>query len=123
MGKGGRPQVVFSDEQVMKVEALAAVCTKGQIADYFGITEKTLRAVEGRQPEVSTAYKKGKAKAIESVGRGLLQSALGGNMTAAIFYLKTQAGWSEKMKFDSEGIGDIVLNLGGSRVTPEDLGW
>jgi hypothetical protein len=123
MSKGGRPKVVFNDERVAKVEALAAVCTKGQIADYFGISEKTLRAVEDRQPEVFTAYKKGKAKAIENVGQGLLQAALDGNMTAAIFYLKTQAGWSEKMKFDSEGIGDIVLNLGGSRISPDDLGW
>ena len=61
MSKGGRPQVVFNDEQVAKVEALAAVCTKGQIADYFGVSEKTLRAVEDRQPEVFTAYKRGKA--------------------------------------------------------------
>ncbi len=56
---GGKPPIVFSNDQVIELKALAAVLTKGQIADYFGISETTLRAVEARQPEVSDAYKKG----------------------------------------------------------------
>ena len=55
---GGRPMIEFTDEEITQLEALAAVLTKGQIADYFGISETTLRAIEERQPEVSDAYKK-----------------------------------------------------------------
>ena len=92
---GGREPVVFSEDQTKQVESLAAVLTKGQLADYFGITEKTFRAVESRQPEVSTAYKKGKGRAIATVASNLVAQARRGNVSAAIFYLKTQAGWKE----------------------------
>ena len=86
---------VFSEAEIAQVEALAAVTNKKQMADYFGIGETTLREVEGRQPEVSEAYKKGKAKAIAKMGSSLIQNGLKGNVSAQIFYLKTQAGWRE----------------------------
>jgi hypothetical protein len=92
---GGRPAVVFDDEQIAQVKALASVLSKGQLADYFGVSENTFREIEKRQPEVSEAYKKGKGNAIASVGSNLINQARNGNVTAAIFYLKTQAGWKE----------------------------
>ena len=93
--KGGRPVRVLAETDITKLEALARVLTKSQLADYFGMTEKTLRAIEGRQPEVSTAYRKGKAMAIADVAGSLYEQAKNGNMQAAKFYLKTQAGWRE----------------------------
>ena len=92
---GGRPPVVFTPDQVIEIQALAAVLTKGQIADYFDISEKTLREVEKRQPEVSTAYNNGRCKQIANMGSNLVQLAQDGNVTANIFYLKTQGGWRE----------------------------
>lgn len=92
---GGRPAVVFDTEQIAQVKALASVLSKGQLADYFGVSENTFREIEKRQPEVSEAYKKGKGNAIASVGSNLINQARNGNVTAAIFYLKTQAGWKE----------------------------
>ena len=92
---GGRPPKTLDEQQIIELSALSAVLTKGQVADYFGISEKTLGAIEERQPEVSTAYKKGKAKQIASMGSNLIQLAKSGNVTANIFYLKTQAGWKE----------------------------
>jgi hypothetical protein len=59
---GGRPLVVFDAAQTAQVEALAAVLSKGQMADYFSISETTLREVESRQPEVFDAYKRAKPK-------------------------------------------------------------
>ena len=53
---GGRPIVVFDTTQVAQVEALAAVLSKGQMAEYFSIGENTLREVESRQPEVLEAH-------------------------------------------------------------------
>ncbi len=93
---GGRPPVVLTPEQIIELQALSAVLNKSQVADYFGITEKTLREVEKRQPEVNTAYKKGKVKQIASMGSNLVKLAKAGNVSANIFYLKTQAGWKEQ---------------------------
>jgi len=93
---GGRPIVEFTSDQITQVEALAAVLTKGQIADYFNISETTLRAVEERQSEVSDAYKKGRARQYASMGSNLIRLAKAGNVAANIFYLKTQAGWKEE---------------------------
>ena len=92
---GGRPMIVFDEAQIAQVEALAAVMSKRQICDYMSVGETTFREIEGRQPEVSDAYKRGKAKAIGSIGQSLIQQAKNGNIAAAIFYLKTQAGWRE----------------------------
>lgn len=106
---GGRPPRVFSEEEVAQVEALAAVTSKKQMADYFGISETTLREVEGRQPEVSIAYQKGRAKAIAKMGSSLIQNGLKGNVTAQIFYMKTQAGWRETEQ--EQGNQNITLQI------------
>jgi len=100
---GGRPPVVFDEAQTAQVEALAAVLSKGQMADYFNISETTLREIESRQPEVSDACKRGKAKAIGNVAKNLIQQAQNGNISAAIFYLKTQAGWKETQTVEHDG--------------------
>lgn len=93
--KSGMPTVVFNEEKIMQVEKLAAVLSKVQLSDYFGIHDDTFRAVEKRQPEVKEAFSRGKARAIASVAGNLVNQAQNGNIAAAIFYLKTQAGWSE----------------------------
>ena len=92
----GKPQIVFNKEQVDKVEELAAVLTKTQIADYMGVCANTFRAIEDRQPEVARAFRAGKSRAIADVASNLIAQALDGNTTAAMFYLRTQAGWTEK---------------------------
>jgi hypothetical protein len=93
--QNGRPPAVLSPKQIDQVEALAAVCTKAQMAAYFGITEKTFRAIEQRQSEVFTAYRTGRAKAIANVGSVLYEKALSGDIRAVQFFLKTQGGWTE----------------------------
>ena len=95
INKGGRPPRVFTRSEIKKVETLSAVLTVAQLADYFGISENTFREVRVRQPEVSEAYKKGRSKAIAGVASNLVNQAQKGNVAAAIFYLKTQAGWRE----------------------------
>ena len=106
--KGGRPPMCLTDEQVSQTEALGAVLSIEQIADYFGIGKTTFYAIMERQPEVSERYKKGKAKAIGAVAQGLLQQARNGNTTAAMFYLKTQAGWRETQNIDHTTNGEPI---------------
>ena len=99
---GGKPKVTFDNSQIDQVEKLSAMLSKSQLSDYFGISENTFRAIENRQPEVSEAYKKGKSKAIASVAASLLNQAQKGNMTAAIFYLKTQGQYKEDQVVEME---------------------
>lgn len=91
----GRPKKALTTKQVAQVEALAGVLTQAQIADYFGMSERTLRQRLMDDPEVAAAYQMGRAKTIQDVATNLVMQAKEGNMTAAIFYLKTQAGWKE----------------------------
>lgn len=101
--KGGRPKKVLAPEQVHQVEALAAYLSVEQIADYFGIDPDTFTAIRDRQPEVFRAYKKGRANAIAVIAqKGIIQQAQDGNVAAACFYLKTQAGWREKDGGDTD---------------------
>ena len=96
-----RPQKKLDDKQIAQVEALAAYLTLEQISDYFGITRPTFDAICERQPEVFLHYKKGKSKAVASIASNLIKQAQDGNTTAAIFYLKTQAGWKETQVVDN----------------------
>ena len=68
------------------------------IARVVGCTEKTLR--KHYREELDTAETKANAKVAES----LFKKALGdknGSVTAAIFWLKTRAGWTEKSVVDN----------------------
>ena len=116
---GGKPPIVFSDDQIIELKALAAVLTKGQIADYFGISETTLRAIEARQPEVSDAYKKGRVKQISDMGSNLVKLATDGNVAANIFYLKTQGqgAWKEEQP-EAQDIPPINIVLDSRAADP-----
>jgi len=110
-GVGGRPTKGLTPEEVNEVAVLASVLTKGQLADYYGMSENTFRAIEERQPEVFEAYKKGRARAIRAVAGNLIKQAAEGNTTAAIFYLKTQAGWKEQEVTEVVGQFDNVIKI------------
>lgn len=106
--KGGRPAIELTDAQVNQVSALSQYLSKEQIADYLGISRPTFDAIIARDERVSLQYKKGKATAIANVAKGLVLQAMGGNMTAAIFYLKTQAGWKETQGIDHTSGGKEI---------------
>ena len=57
--QGGRPEFELTDEQIIKVEELAADLTTEQIADYLGFSRTTFYRILERQPEVLVRYKKG----------------------------------------------------------------
>lgn len=97
---GGRPKIILSLKQVQEVETLAGVLSKQQLAAYFGISENTLTEVAKRQPEVFEAYRKGEDKTTARVASALMEAVDQGDMRAIQFYLKTQAGWTEKQFFE-----------------------
>jgi IS30 family transposase len=96
----GRKPKTLTDEQRAQVEALAAYLTQEQIADYFGIARNTFLAMMERDENISERYKRGKARAIGAVAQSLIQQARDGDKVAAMFYLKTQAGWRETNRLD-----------------------
>lgn len=110
-----RPKIELTDEQIADLESVSAVLTQKQLADYLGIARSTFNEILKRDEVVFGQYKKGKAKVISQIANNLVNKALDGDITAQIFYLKTQAGWKEQ----DEQITDpqpIVINM----VKPRD---
>lgn len=94
--KGGRPLIKLTNEQLEELKMIAPVCTLQEIADYFGFSIDTFQRLKSRDEEVLRIYKKAKIQAKAMVGGSLMKKALAGDTTAAIFYMKTQGGWSSK---------------------------
>ena len=86
---------VLDDNDIAEVERLAGVLNSEQIADYLCVSRRAFYDIMTRQPEVKEAYRKGRSKAAQQVGGGLLQRAIEGDTACAIFYLKTRCGWKE----------------------------
>jgi len=91
-------KITLDEAQIAQVEALSAYLSIEQIANYFGFSEDTFYELKKRDPRVLRAYKKGKAKAIGIVASKLMKLVDQGDVTAIIFYLKTQGGWSTETK-------------------------
>ncbi|GLK86674.1 hypothetical protein [Ancylobacter defluvii] len=91
----GRPTFKPTDENRKMVEAMAAYGVReDEIADIMDIDPKTLRKHFRRELDL------GHIKANVKVAESLYQTAIKGGregVTAAIFWLKTRAGWSEYM--------------------------
>ena len=97
----GRPSITLTEHQRAEVETLAAVLTAAQIADFLRIGRTTFFALIERDAELSERYKRGKARAIGAVAQSLVTKARAGNVTAMIFFLKTQGGWRETVEVDN----------------------
>jgi hypothetical protein len=115
----GRPRTTLTDAQRAEVETLSAVLTAEQIADFLGIGRTTFFAILNRDEDLSERYKRGKARAIGAVAQSLVTKARAGNVTAMIFFLKTQGGWRESVDLavKQEPIDEIDL----SQLSDEEL--
>lgn len=87
--------IPLTEQQVRQIQRLARYLTQEQIAETLEIPTRTLQRRLKDDPRAVAAYKKGKADTIAAVARSLVFQALGGNITAAIFFLKCQGGWRE----------------------------
>ena len=98
-----KPTIKFSEDDIRKVEELAASVSKQHLADYFNICFNTLEKIFERQPEASEAFRRGRAMCVISIANSVIKEAQSGNIPAAQFYLKTQAGWKETEKREITG--------------------
>lgn len=80
--------------------------TDEQIAKNIGINTATLYEWKKKYAEISKSLKKGKEVVDYQVENALLSSALGGNTTAQIFWLKNRRPdkWMDKQKNDTNAV-------------------
>ena len=98
-----RSTMQVTQAQAAEVETLAAVLTSAQIADFLGIGRTTFYAILDRDRDLAERYKRGRARAVGAVAQSLITKARAGNVTAMIFYLKTQGGWRETWRWHRDG--------------------
>ena len=89
-------KVVFSSQDLDTVQQLSASMSVEQIAGYFGISKTTYYEVARRQPELLERYQQGKSKRIAEYSELVHQYILNGDKDLLKFYLRTQAGWTDK---------------------------
>lgn len=93
------------------VETLAGMgLTMQQIAHYYGLSASGWFKAMQRQPELTAVACKGKAKTIAMVSGKLMELVKNGDRVAIIFYLKTQARWSEAKDVEVETPPDTDPN-------------
>lgn len=97
MKKGRKPVIVITPEFLEEVEKLAGRgLTQIQIAAYYGVSNTSWHKAKRQNNELECAVKRGKSKTINEVAGILMDHIRAGSLPAAMFYLKTQAGWNEK---------------------------
>jgi hypothetical protein len=104
----GRKSIELTKKQLTELEALSTYLSLEQTADYLGICRKTLLRIRQENPKIDALYKKGRAKGIGTVAQSLIKKAMEGNVTAQIFFLKTQAGWHETQIIETTGVSIVV---------------
>ena len=96
-------------EQVEKYSGLGF--NMSQIATVLGVDERTVYAKKAAFSQFDQAIKKGRLSAIGKVSNALFDSAINGNITAQIFYLKNRAPEMYQdvvqQKFTVEAIGKL----------------
>lgn len=95
--------------------------TNEQIAENLGINQDTFYNYKKKYPEFSETLKKGKEIIDYQVENALLKSALEGNVTAQIYWLKNRKPnkWKDKVEIDNENkqmlekLDEVLKNIGG----------
>lgn len=102
----GAPSFKPTDEQRRLVQQMTAVGIKqvdiARVLTEGGICHKTL--TKHFREEIDT----GKTKAVAAVAGALFNTALAGNTAAQIFFLKTQARWTEPKDEDGLNINITI---------------
>lgn len=98
MGKRGPQPWKPTDEERKRIRMYAGLgLAQEQIATLIG------RCVDTLAKYCRADLDEGAAEAKAKVGGAIVKAALNGNMTAAIFYAKTQMGWKETVRNELTG--------------------
>ena len=106
----GKYQEWITEEGLIKLEGWAKDgLTDEQIAKNIGINAATLYKWKSKYSEIDKSLKRGKDVVDRQVENSLFESALEGNTTAQIFWLKNRKPKEWRDKQDIEHSGDIKL--------------
>ena len=98
---GGRPRFEITSDLLQEIKTLAGYgLPEERIADWIGISPRTLMRRKKDTEAVAKAVSQGKAVAEASVGRSLYEQAIGGSVSAIIWWEKTRAGRVETRALD-----------------------
>lgn len=93
---GPKPKIIINSEIIEEVSVLAGRgLTQQQIHQYYGISHAHWYKLIEKHPDLRKAVLSGKSKTISMVAGELIKAVRKGNVSAIIFYLKTQARWKE----------------------------
>ena len=98
----------ITDESIKKIRKYASRgLTRRQIAAAMGWSHTTLYNKLKKNVAIVDAIKEGEASGIKKVANALFKTALDGNVTSMIFYLKNRAPneWKDRVP---EGSGEAV---------------
>lgn len=109
----GRPRKIAEDaESQRQIESMAGFgLTQSQISAIIGVSVDTLAR---RFPEAMAV---GKAKAVAMVAQSLYKRAIAGDNQAAIFYLRSQAGWIDRTGVQVTGKNNGPLMIEGAGIS------
>jgi hypothetical protein len=79
--------------------------TDVELARFFGTTDRTIRTWKQQHPEFAAALDQAKEVADAQVVGALYSNAIGGNVTAQIFWLKNRQPGKWRDKVDHEHAG------------------
>lgn len=116
----GHPTRILSEAEKAEVETLAAVLSSEQIADYLGMGRRTFYSLMQGDEDIAARYKRGRARAVGAVAQSLIAKARAGNITAMIFFLKTQGGWRETDRLELSGSEGGAIRLAVEDTTEAD---
>ena len=116
MAKGKKDEWLTTDGLLLIEGWARSGLTDEQIAENMGITARTLYRWKNTENLICQALKKNKEIADFKVENALYESALGGNVTAMIFWLKNRKPdkWRDKVsadatvKFEDDGFVDAM---------------
>ena len=92
---------VITTEMIKQAEQLASKgLSKSQIAMKLGMGKSTIYDKLQENKELSEAIKRGTLEAIGDITNALYESAMDGNTTSMIFFLKNRGGWKDKTEVD-----------------------
>ena len=107
------------NEQVTKLCLLGA--TEEELAKFFNVCTSTITNWKNEYPEFLASIKEGREDADAKVAKSLYQTALSGNTTAQIFWLKNRRSkeWRDKQEIDHKTDGEKITGLSINFVDPK----
>jgi hypothetical protein len=102
---GGRPTDYSPAYNIQAAKLCALGATDEEIADFFDVDVRTIYRWKEKHPEFCQALKSNKDALDARVEKSLFQNAIGGNVTAQIFWLKNR---QPKQWRDNHGLSAFI---------------